>query len=61
MGSGQMMMTILAMILLSLVILNINKGFYNTNITMANSRYDILAVSVANSIIEDATGLHFEE
>lgn len=61
MGSGQMMLTIFAMVLLSMVILNINKGFYNTNTTMAFSRYNILATSVANSIIEDATGMRFDE
>jgi hypothetical protein len=60
MGSGQMMMTILAMVLLSVVILTMNRGFYNTNTTMAASRYNILAISVANSIIEDATSLHFD-
>ena len=61
MGTGQMILTILAMVLLSVVILTMNRGLYNTNTTMAASRYDILAVSVANSLIEDATGLRFDE
>lgn len=61
MGTGQMMMTILAMVLLSVVILTTNRNFYHTNTTMASSRYNILAVSVANSIIEDATGQRFDE
>ena len=61
MGTGQMMLTILAMVLLSVVILTINRSFYQTNTTMASSRYNILAVAVANSIIEDATGMRFDE
>lgn len=61
MGTGQMMLTILAMVLLSVVILTINRNFYHTNTTMASSRYNILAISVANSIIEDATGMRFDE
>ena len=61
MGTGQMMMTILGMVLLSVVILTMNRGFYNTNTTMAYSRYNILGISVANSIIEDATGQRFDE
>ena len=61
MGSGQMMMTILGMVLLSMVILTMNRGFYNTNTTMASSRYNILGISVANSIMEDATSMRFDE
>jgi len=61
MGSGQMILTILAMVLLSVVILTINRNFYHTNTTMAASRYNILGVAVANSIIEDATGMRFDE
>jgi hypothetical protein len=61
MGTGQMMLTILGMVLLSIVILTMNRGFYNTNTTMAYSRYNILGISVANSIIEDATGQRFDE
>lgn len=61
MGTGQMMLTILAMVLLSVVILTINRSFYQTNTTMAASRYNILGVAVANSIIEDATGMRFDE
>ncbi|MEW6652053.1 MAG: hypothetical protein AB1394_01150 [Bacteroidota bacterium] len=55
------MLTILATVLLSVVILTINRTFYHTNTTMAASRYNILAISVANSIIEDATGMRFDE
>jgi hypothetical protein len=61
MGTGQIMLTIGAMLLLTITILNVNRGAYNTNTTMADSRYNILSVAVATSIIEDATGLAFDE
>jgi hypothetical protein len=61
MNTGQTMLTIVAMILLSTVILTVNTGILTTNTTMAENRIDILAVSLANSIIEDATSLSFDE
>ena len=61
MNTGQMMLTIAAMFLLSLVILTANRGFLSTSTTMYQSRYDILGVSVATSIMEDATGASFDE
>lgn len=61
MNTGQMMLTIAAMFLLSMVILTTNRGFLTTSTTMYQSRYDILGVSLATSIIEDATGLSFDE
>ena len=61
MNTGQMMLTIAAMFLLSMVILTTNRGFLTTNTTMYQSRYDIIGVSIATSIIEDATGLAFDE
>jgi hypothetical protein len=61
MGTGQTMITLFAMILLSTVILTINRGFLTTNTTMNNNRVDVLALSVGNSIMEDAIGLAFDE
>jgi len=60
MNTGQMMLTICAMFLLSMTILTVSRGTLSTNSTMVDSRYDILAVAVATSIIEDATGLAFD-
>ena len=56
-----MMLTIAAMFLLSMVILTANRGYLTTSTTVNESRYDIMGVSVANSIIEDATNLAFDE
>jgi len=61
MGSGQMMITILAMLLLSMTILTVNRQTLTTNDTMMSSRYGLMALSIANTIIQDASGLAFDE
>lgn len=61
MGTGQMMITMGAMILLSIIILTVNSGYLTNNDMMLDSKFDILAVSLAVSIIEDANGLAFDE
>ena len=61
MGTGQMMLTLAAMMLLGTVILTVNTGLMQTTTTMNNSRVDIMAISLGNSIMEDATSLSFDE
>jgi len=61
MGTGQMLITMGAMILLSLVVLNVNNGYMLNSEVVLNSKFDILATSLATSIIEDANGLAFDE
>jgi MSHA pilin protein MshD len=61
MNSGQMMITILAMLLLTMTILTINRQSLTTNDTMGSSRYGLMALSLANTIIQDATGLAYDE
>ena len=61
MGTGQMMLTIGAFVLLGVIILSVNAGFLTVNTTVYSSRVDIMAVSLANSIIEDAASLAFDE
>ncbi len=61
MNTGQMLITIGAIFLLSMVILNINRGLITTNTTMIDNRYGILGVSLATSTIEKATGKAFDE
>lgn len=60
MNTGQMIMTLFAMILLTTLVLSINQGYLVTHSTMSNNRIDIMALSLANSIIEDATSLPFD-
>jgi len=61
MGSHQMILTVLAMLLLSITILTVNRQTLTTNDTMMSSRYGLMALSLANTIIQDASGLAFDE
>lgn len=61
MNTGQMLITIGAIFLLSMVILSTNRGLLTTNTTMVENRYNIMAVSLGTSIIERATGLAFDK
>lgn len=61
MNTGQMLLTVGAMILLSLVILRVDNGFLNTNTILYNSKFDILAVSIGTSVIEEARGKAFDD
>jgi hypothetical protein len=61
MNTSQMMITIGALLLLSLVILRVNNGFLNTNSVLIDSKLGVLATSVATSVIEEATGKAFDE
>ena len=49
-----------AMFLLSVIVLSVNNGYLRNNDIILDSKFDILAVSLATSIIEDANGLAFD-
>lgn len=61
MGSGQMMITIGALFLLSLVVLRVYNGFLNTNSVLLDSKLGVLATSIAASVVEESTGKAFDE
>lgn len=61
MNTGQMMITLGALALLSLVVLRVNNGFLNTSSVLLDSKLGVLATSVATSMIEEATGKAFDE
>ncbi len=61
MNTGQMMITMAAMILLSTVILSVNRNALNTTTKMSESKYQILAVSLGTALIEEAFGKAFDE
>jgi MSHA pilin protein MshD len=61
MGSHQMVLSILAMLLLSISVLTVNRQTLTTNDTLMSSRYGLMSLSLANSIIQDASGLAFDE
>ena len=61
MSTGQTMLTLAAMMLLSLVILRVNNGFLSSNTILMDTKFSVLGVSLATSIIEEATGKAFDE
>lgn len=60
MNTGQMMITIAAIFLLSMIILTNSRGLITTSTVMVDNRYGILGVSLATSAIEQATGKAFD-
>ena len=60
MNTGQMMITMAAMMLLSTVILNVNRNALNTSTNMFESKYQILAVSLGTALIEEAFSKSFD-
>jgi len=60
MNTGQMLITIAALMLLTLVILRVNNNFLNTNTVLMENKFNVLAVSLATSILEEAKGKAFD-
>ena len=60
MNTGQMLLTLGALILLSVLTLRVNSSQLYTQDTMQNSKFGILAISVASSIIEEASEKAFD-
>lgn len=61
MNTGQMLVTMAAMILLSTVILNVNRNSLTNTVQMDESKYQLLAVSLGTALIEEAFALPFDE
>jgi hypothetical protein len=61
MNTGQSMLAIGAMILLSTLVLRVNNNILSTNEVMDQSKFGILATSLATSIIEEASNKAFDE
>ena len=61
MNTGQMLLTIGAMILLSTLILRVNNNFAGNTETVYDSKFVILGTSVGASVIEEAMGKAFDE
>ncbi|MFA7288015.1 MAG: hypothetical protein WC055_03955 [Melioribacteraceae bacterium] len=60
MNTGQMMITIAAMMLLTVVILRVNTNFFNTSNVMYETKFGVMAVSLGTSIIEEASSKAFD-
>jgi len=60
MNTGQMMLTIGAMVLLSTLMLRINTNNLQTDSVRAEAQYGVLATSIITSIMEQAKSLAFD-
>lgn len=60
MGTGQTLLTIMAMIMLSRLILSVNAGTAESGDSIQVAAYRITATSLGSSMIEQATGMAFD-
>lgn len=60
MNTGQMLLAAGGMIILSSIFLIVNRTFANTSDILISTKLDVLAVSLAASVIEDATSKAFD-
>lgn len=61
MNTGQMMITLAAVVLLSMVILRVTTNFLTTDDVLMESKFGVLGISLATSMMEEATGKPFDE
>lgn len=61
MGTGQMLITIGAIVLLGTVILNTNRGIVNSSQVMLETNFGLEAVSLCASTIDEAEYLPYDE
>lgn len=60
MNTGQSLLSLGAMTLVALIILQVNTGFVMTSSRLLDNKLSILAISLASSIIEEASGKAFD-
>ena len=60
MNTGQMLLTLGALVLLSVIILRVNNNAVTTNSVLLDTKFGVLAVSLATSIIEEANKKAFD-
>jgi hypothetical protein len=61
MNTGQMLMTIGALAILSTIVLSMNRTYLNNETDMLKTEIGITAVSLATSVIEEANGKAFDK
>lgn len=61
MGTGQMLLTVGAIMLLGTVILTTNRSLNNNSTVLLNTNVGLEEISLATSIMEEATGKAFDE
>ncbi|HLG31724.1 MAG TPA: hypothetical protein VI362_01695 [Ignavibacteriaceae bacterium] len=60
MNTGQSLLSIVALLLLSLTVLRVNNGILTSDSVMMNSKFGVLATSLATSLIEKASKKAFD-
>ncbi len=60
MNTGQVMLTMVAIVLLALVILRVTNNFLTTGDVLMDTKFGVLAVSLATSLIEEANSKAFD-
>lgn len=60
MNTGQTLLTIGALMVLSTILLRVNNNFVSTDAVMMENRFGVLAISLATSYIEEASGKAFD-
>jgi hypothetical protein len=61
MNSGESLLSVGAMMLLAVMILRVNNTILTTNSVLLETKFGVLATSLATSIIEEATGKAFDQ
>ena len=61
MNTGQMLLTVGALILLSSMLLRFNRSVMTSDDVMMNSKFNVLASSLCISVIEEARGKAFDQ
>lgn len=61
MNTGQMLLTVGALILLSSMIFRFNRAVMTSDEVMYNSKFNVLAASLSTSLIEEARGKAFDQ
>jgi len=61
MNTGQMLLTMGAMIFLSAMVLRVNSISLQNTTTMYNTKFDILALSIGNTMLEEISNKAFDE
>jgi hypothetical protein len=61
MGTGQTMLTMLAMVLMSFLLLRVNSLFLQTNTTLFTTKFEVLAFSLGQSMIQEIESEAFDQ
>jgi hypothetical protein len=61
MNTGQMLLTVGALVLLGTTVLTVNRSFTQQGIVLEQTEIGVYAVSLATSVVEEASGMAFDE